>query len=100
MKDEKPTIEEVTACYGVDPTSIGLRHRGWWIISEVNVDEEAAGVEVGDLCVCARDGGGNPIDIEALKEGNCITSIEDYLDPTYRYYYYRRLKSTSKNEQV
>ncbi len=89
-------IEQIKNSFGFDPTGVGLRHRGWWIIAEVDDEEERAGAAIGDLCVKARDGALNPIDPNAFKLGNCIGSSEDGFDRTYRYYYYRRIDANEK----
>lgn len=85
------TKEEVFEKFGINPETIGRRHRGWWIVEEIDEEEEYAGAKIGDLCVKTRDGAYNPIDINAFKVGNCIGSQEDGFDNTYRYYYYRAL---------
>lgn len=85
------TKEEVIAKYGVDPNSVGHRPRGWWIVAEVDSEEEQGNAQVGDLCVKTRDGGSNPIDPEAFRVGRCVGSSQDGFDVTYRYYYYRAL---------
>ncbi len=82
---------EVIERFGVDPDNIGNRPRGWWIVAKVEEEEESGNAQVGDLCVKTRDGGGNPIDPDAFKVGNCVGSSEDGYDSTYRYYYYRAL---------
>lgn len=86
--DEQTVIET----FGLKPTSIGLRHRGWWIVDEIESEEETAGAQLGDLCVKTRDGGSNPIDMEALKRDNCVGSAQDGFDYTYRYYYFRAIQ--------
>jgi len=91
MNTEKMSIEEVKERFGVDPRMIGNRFRHWWIVDEVGEEEEIADAQIGDLCVKARDGGSNPIDQDAFKVGDCISSVEDEFDRTYRYYYYRAL---------
>ena len=82
--------------FGVDPTKIGNRPRGYWIIEtakQMDEEEESAGAKIGDLCVKTRDGASNPISAEAFKVGNCIGSSEDGFDRTYRYYYYQAIDS-------
>ena len=86
------TKENVIKMFGVDPENVGKRHRGWWIVEEIENEEKCAGAEIGDLCVKTRDGASNPIDPNAFKVGNCIGSQEDGFDCTYRYYYYRKLE--------
>lgn len=83
--------QEAVKVFGFDPATVGLRHRGWWIISEPDDDDLQVGAKSGDLCVKARDGASNPIDVSAFKVGDCIGSLEDGFDCTYRYYWYRRL---------
>jgi len=87
MNDEY--IEEIKATYGIDPNSIGNRNRGFFIVKEIEYEEELAGAVVGDLAIKTRDGGSNPIDVDSIKLGNCIGTAEDSFDRTYRYYYYR-----------
>jgi len=86
------TKEEVVKKFGVDPEAVGNRPRGWWIVEEIESEEEDAGAQIGDLCVKTRDGASNPIDPNAFKIGNCIGSQQDSFDCTYRYYYYRPIK--------
>ena len=80
--------EKAIEQYGIDPTQIGNRHRGFWIIDEIESEELNGGANIGDLCVKARDGASNPVDMEALKIPNCIGTSEDGFDRTYRYYYF------------
>lgn len=91
----KMTVDEVKRVYGVNPESIGNRPRGWWILTEIEDEEEQGNAQTGDLCVKTRDGGSNPIDPDAFKQGNCVGSSCDGFDCTYRYYYYRALEPTS-----
>lgn len=86
MTDKQTVID----AFGFDPVTIGRRHRSWWIIEEPNDDDIEVGAVKGDLCVRARDGASNPIDVKAIKTGDCIGTIEDSFDRTYRYYYFRR----------
>ena len=88
---EGVTKEDVIARFGVDPEQVGNRPRGWWILDSLDETDEWAGAQVGDLCVKTRDGGGNPIDPEAFRIGQCVGSMQDSYDCTYRYYYYRAL---------
>lgn len=85
------TKDEVIQKFGVDPNSVGLRTRGWWIVKVVEHEETIGNANVGDLCVKTRDGASNPIDPDAFRMGNCVGTAEDSFDPTYRYYYYRAL---------
>ena len=89
---DNPNEEQIKELYGISPNSVGNRPRGYWIVEEVEEEEDRAGAEVGDLCVKTRDGGSNPLDPDAFKVGNCIGSSEDGFDCTYRYYYYRKLE--------
>lgn len=89
------TKEEAIEVFGFDPTTVGYRHRGWWVVEEVEFEEECGNAQVGDLCVKARDGGSNPIDPNAFRVGNCVGSSTDGFDSTYRYYYYRPLSARS-----
>jgi len=82
------TREEARQRYGFDPEGMGLRHRGWWI-----VDEKDGMATKGDLCVCARDGGGNDPDCSVDKHPNYKGSEEDCGDCTYLYYYFAPLES-------
>ncbi len=82
-------IEDVVKNFGVNPKEIGLRHRGWWIVNEVQDEEQAGNAELGYLCVKARDGASNPMDVGAFRVGDCVGTSEDSFDSTYRYYYYR-----------
>lgn len=84
------TKEEVIAAFGVDPDTVGLRPRGWWILDKIDDEEEYGNAQIGDLCVKTRDGGSNPIDPIAFTVGNYVGSSQDGFDCTYRYYYYRR----------
>lgn len=85
------TLEQAETVFGFKPTGIGMRHRGWWVIDQPDEDDLDAGAQAGDLIVRARDGGSNPIDMDALKHENAINTVEDGFDCTYRYYYYRPL---------
>ena len=85
------TIEQVIERFGVNPEHVGHRPRGWWIIDNVEDEEQCGNASIGDLCVKTRDGASNPIDPDAFKVGNCVGSSEDGFDPTYRYYYYSPL---------
>ena len=87
---EKMTREAVIEAFGVDPETVGNRHRCWWIVDRVvEYEEWCAGAKIGDLCVKTRDGASNPIDTSAFQKGRYVGSSEDGFDPTYRYYYYR-----------
>lgn len=92
------TSEEAVKIFGFAPESVGNRHRAWWVIEKPDEDDSAVGASAGDLCVKARDGGGNPIDVEAFKVGDCIGTIEDSYDCTYRYYYYHPLTPNEATE--
>lgn len=91
-------LEDVIRTFGVNPTQIGNRPRGWWIVEQIDSEEEYGNAEVGDLCVKTRDGASNPIDPSAFMKGNCVGSSEDMFDPTYRYYYYRRTETAQKHD--
>ena len=82
---------EVIKKFGVDPDAIGNRNRAWWIVTSIGDEEICSGAKIGDLCIKTRDGASNPIDPGAFKVGNCVGSIEDQFDRTYRYYYYREI---------
>lgn len=85
------SLDQVRGQFGLDPETIGLRHRGWWIVAEVEDEEKQGNAKVGYLCVIARDGGGNPVDVEAFRHPNCVGSATDGFDYTFRYYYFRPL---------
>ena len=40
MRDIKIRIKEVKRIFGIDPTTIGIRHRGFWISEEDDGDSE------------------------------------------------------------
>lgn len=82
------TREEAIQRYGVDPEAVGVRYRGWWIITEVEDEEVIAGATVGDLCVKTRDGS-DAVDVAAVDAPTYVGSVLDSFDPTYRYYYFR-----------
>ena len=85
--------KEVVERFGLQPEDCGNRFRGWWIVHEVESEEEVGGASVGDLCVKTRDGGSNPIDPDACRYPNFVGTSEDGFDRTYRYYYYRPLNT-------
>lgn len=87
--EDKMTEEE--KIFGFDPKNIGLRYRAHQVLTEI--DEDWPHIPVGSLVVRARDGASNPIDIEAVQIPNCIDTLEDDFDSTYRYYFYRPLES-------
>lgn len=86
-------LEEIKTAFGFDPKSVGNRHRGFWIVDELDSEERFAGAQVGDLCIKSRDGASNPPDCKAGSFGKFVGTSEDRFDPTYRYYYYCRLDS-------
>lgn len=83
--------EEIIKLFGINPDTIGLRNRGYWIIDSIDDEERYGNADIGYLCVKARDGGGNPMDIDAIKIPNCVGTSEDGFDCTYRYYYFKPL---------
>ena len=89
---EEELIEKIKKEFGFNPTEVGNRHRGFWIIEEVEYEEAMGGAKKGDLCIKSRDGGSNPPDCNAGSYGNYIGTTEDGFDITYRYYYYRVLE--------
>ena len=91
MSDTPMTLDDVKVKFGVDPERVGRRYRGWWIVDHVDEEEDEGNAEIGYLCVKTRDGGGNPVDPEAFRVGDCVGSACDGFDCTYRYYYYRPL---------
>ena len=92
MEKERISVEEAKRLYGITPSHIGIRHRGWWIVEEIESEEEAAGAHIGDLCVKSRDGGSNPPDCSVGGALNYMGTIEDFFDCTYRYYYFRPIE--------
>ncbi len=84
--------DEVIKKFGFDPESIGLRHRGWWIVWKLDESEYMADVETGWLAVKARDGASNPPDPDAFRKSNYKVTLEDDFDCTYRYYYFSPLE--------
>jgi len=89
MIDVGISRREAIKRYGVDPTTVGLRHRSFWVVGEIRDEEKSAGAQIGDLCVWARDGGYNTPDMSAGKHDNYVgTSCCDD-DITHRYYYFR-----------
>ena len=85
---DKAEIEKI---FGFDPEEIGRRPRGYWVVEYLDDEEVIGGARVGDLCVRARDGGGNPPDLTAGAKGNFVGTSCDTFDETYRNYYYRAL---------
>jgi len=85
------TIEEAVQKFGFDPGTKGNRFRSWWIISEIESEEAQGNAEIDFLCVKSRDGGSNPIDMDAMQTPNCVGTAEDGFDCTYRYYYFKPL---------
>ena len=83
-------IKDIIKIYGVNPEKVGKRNRGWAVVDEIEEEEENAGAKIGDLRIRTRDGGYNPIDVEALKIENFVGTSNDCFDCTYRYYYYRK----------
>ena len=85
-------VAEVVDKFGVNPETIGHRPRGWWILDTIEDGEFEGNAQLGYLCVKTRDGGGNPMNVDALKIPNCVGTSEDSFDRTYRYYYYKPLE--------
>jgi len=103
IKGVKPTKlnkmkkKDILKKFGFDPETIGLRHRGWWVLTKENIDEEDKEVaKIGDLVVKTRDNGIDDIDIEAIKKPNFIGKKTDWFDSTYLYYYFRKLTNPTK----
>ncbi len=88
--------EDAVKKFGLNPDAIGNRPRSWWIVETIEDEEAYVGAEIGNLCVKTRDGGSNPIDSDAFKEGDCIGTQEDGFDCTYRYYYYRAIEQSNE----
>jgi len=89
-------IEWATACYGFDPRIIGVRHRGFWEVPEIEDDEERTGAQIGDLCVKTRDPGGGSFDTEAQQRPTYRGMAIDSWDTMYCYYYFRPLEEASQ----
>lgn len=87
--DISTEVQNVIDCFGFDPRTIGLRHRGWWIVNEIDEEESTYGIQLGYLCIKARDGGDNPQDTSAYGKTNFVGSSDDHFDCTYRYYYFK-----------
>lgn len=85
------TREEAIEKFGIDPEITGNRPRGWWIVEEIEDEEQSGNAQIGYLAVKTRDGGSNPISAEACKHPNFVGSSQDGFDCTYRYYYYAPL---------
>lgn len=90
-------LEEAEKIFGINPTEVGLRFRGWWILDKDDANEFnedfhlSEPVEVGYLCVRARDGSGNSPDSSAYLLPNFTDTCEDDFDNTYRYYFFKPL---------
>ena len=84
------TIEKVKEMFGFDPTMIGIRYRGFSVLTKD--DPCSSYAKAGRLSVCARDGGGNEPDCSVGKYPNYIGTECDEGDETYRYYYFRPLE--------
>jgi len=82
-------INQFMDLYGFNPFHIGLRNRGFWVVEEIEREEDIAGAKVGDLCVKTRDGGDNPEDDSVYKISNFVGTSCDSFDPTFRYYYFK-----------
>jgi len=95
---ERKEAEAIKASHGIDPQTIGLRPRGFWVLTELDYMDKAAGASLGDLCIKARDGGGNQMDPDASKSIGYVGTIEDDFDCTYRYYYYRPVRAVSASD--
>lgn len=89
MRDIKIRIKEAKRIFGIDPTIIGIRHRGFWISKEDDEDSEYD--KKGYLGIKARDGAGNELDCSVGKYPNYVGTEEDDFDPTFRYYYFKPL---------
>jgi len=85
MKDK--LIIKIRDIFGLDPTKIGIRHRGFWIIDEP--DPYSNYEKKGYLCVEARDGASNSPDCSVGLYPNYVGTEEDSFDRTYRYYYFK-----------
>lgn len=88
--------DEVIEKFGINPDATGNRPRGWWIVDEIDDEESSGNAQKGYLCIKTRDGGSNPICMDALQKPNCVGSSEDGFDSTYRYYYYKPLSAAGE----
>lgn len=84
-------ITEIKEKFGINPDETGNRPRAWFIVTEIDDESTSGNAEIGHLCVRTRDGGSNPICMDALQKPNCVGTAEDTFDCTYRYYYYKPL---------
>lgn len=92
----KMDVKEATKIYGLNPETIGIRHRAWGIVQEIEDEENVAGAEIGDLVVRARDG--NIPDPTAFRAPNYRGTAQNGFDGTYRYYYFSPLKEKEAGE--
>lgn len=83
-------IEEIKKRFGLDPTKIGNRPRGFSILEED--DPWSYYAKKGYLSCCARDGGSNEPDCSVGKYPNYVGTEQDEGDCTYRYYYFKPLE--------
>lgn len=97
MSEER--TEAAIQDFGFNPTDIGLRHRSWWVLEELDYDDEMAGAEIGWLCVRARDGASNPVDWGAARYPNFANATEDGFDCTYRHYYFKPLQTQDQSDK-
>ena len=70
----------------MDPKTIGIRFRGFWIEDEGFTSDTGIDVPVGAVCVETRDG--ESFDADAEKIPGFLGSEVDSSDPTYRYYFF------------
>lgn len=92
MEDNLPSVDEIKERYGVDPDTVVIRPRGWFIVKEITDAERYAGAEIGDICVVSRDG--EYVSEEAVSQPNFRGYVNDSFDPTYVYYYFSPLRNT------
>ena len=90
---EQSDIEIIKKTFGLDPTTIGNRPRGFSILKEDDVYSDYA--KKGYLSCCARDGGSNEPDCTVGKYPNYVGTECDDFDYTYRYYYFKPLEKKS-----
>lgn len=95
---DKMSKADAVRVFGFDPETIGLRHRAWWVLEEVDYTDHMAGAKVGDLIVRARDGGGNEPDMSVGMHPNYRGTACDDFDVTYRYYYFAPLAEPTEGE--
>lgn len=82
--------EKVIKEFGLIPETIGNKYKKFFIIEVIEEEEEIIVADIGDLCIKTKDG--NNTDKNAVKFNNFVGMVNDYIDPSILYYYYRPLK--------